>query len=70
MQMVVIQIVRIENECIGCEWPCIYESCPYWAVARLYCDECEEEKQLYWYDNQQLCLDCIEARLERVEYDD
>ena len=63
-------MIRVENECIGCDWPCIYESCPYWAVARLYCDECEEEKQLYWYDNQQLCLDCIEARLERVEYDD
>ena len=63
-------MIRIENECVGCEWPCIYESCPYWAVARLYCDECEEEKQLYWYDSQQLCLDCIEARLERVEYDD
>lgn len=63
-------MVRIENECVGCDWPCIYEACPYWAVARLYCDECEEENQLYWFDGQQLCLDCIEARLERVEYED
>ena len=63
-------MIRIENECVGCDWPCIYESCPYWAVARFYCDECEEENQLYWWDDCQLCLDCIEARLERVEYDD
>ena len=63
-------MVRIENECCDCGLPCIYESCPFWAVARLYCDECEEEKTLYWFDDQQLCLDCIEARLERVEYDE
>ena len=63
-------MVRIENECCDCDLPCIYESCPFWAVKRLYCDECEEENQLYWFDDQQLCLDCIEARLERVECDD
>ena len=63
-------MIRFENECVGCEWPCIYEACPYWAVARTYCDECEEENQLYWWDEQQLCLGCIEARLERVEIDD
>lgn len=63
-------MVKTENECCDCGLPCTYESCQYWAVTRLYCDECEEENQLYWFDGQQLCLDCIEARLERVEYDD
>ena len=61
---------KVENECVGCDWPCIYEACPYWAVKRFYCDECEEENQLYWWDGQQLCLGCVEARLERVEEDD
>ena len=64
-------MVRTENECCGCELPCIYESCPFWAVSRFYCDECDsEEDTLYWWDGQQLCLGCVEARLERVEYDE
>lgn len=64
-------MIITENECVDCGLPCIYESCPYWAVTRLYCDECyNEEETLYWWDNQQLCLGCIEARLERVEYDE
>jgi hypothetical protein len=63
-------MIRTENECVECNLPCIYESCPFWAVKRFYCDECEEENQLYWWDGQQLCLGCVEARLERVEEDD
>lgn len=64
-------MVRTENECVDCGLPCIYESCPYWAVTRLYCDECgNEEEVLYWWDDEQLCLYCIEARLERVDVDE
>lgn len=66
-------MIRIENECVGCppDIGCIGNSCPYWSVTRFYCDECDnEEDVLYWWDGQQLCLDCIEARLERVEYYD
>lgn len=64
-------MVKTENECVGCDWPCIYEACPYWAVTRHYCDCCGEEADvLYYWDYGELCLDCIEARLERVEYDD
>lgn len=61
-------MVRTENECVDCGLPCLYESCPNWAVIRLYCDECDDECDvLYWFDNEQLCLDCIEERLERVD---
>lgn len=64
-------MIITENECVDCGLPCMYESCIYWAVTRLYCDECDnEESVLYWWDDQQLCLDCIEARLEMVEVDD
>lgn len=64
-------MIVTENECCDCGLPCLYESCPYWAVTRLYCDDCgNEEHRLYWWDNRQLCLDCIEALLERVEYDE
>ena len=63
-------MIEIGNECVGCDLPCIYEACPYWAVVRMYCDECKDENQLYWWDNKQLCLGCIEAQLERVEYNE
>ena len=63
-------MIKIENECVDCGLPCLHESCPYWAVKRFYCDECSDEANLYWYEDEQLCLDCIEKRLERVKYDD
>lgn len=64
-------MIITENECVDCGLPCIYESCPYWAVTRFYCDCCSnEEEQLYWWGNEQLCLDCIEKRLIKVSCDD
>lgn len=64
-------MVKTENECCDCGLSCLYESCPYWAVTRYYCDRCKSEVDtLYWWGRQQLCLDCIEIQLERVEVDD
>ena len=56
-------MVRIENECVGCDYPCIGKrACPLTHVRRCYCDRCKEEVDtLYWFDNgEQLCLWCIE----------
>ena len=33
-------MVRIENDCVGCDLPCI-SSCPYREVEHYYCDECK-----------------------------
>ena len=65
-------MIKIENECVDCppDIGCIGNSCPYLHVPRFYCDECGDEAELYWYDDQQLCIDCIEKRLDKVEYDD
>jgi hypothetical protein len=66
-------MIRIENECVGCplEIGCLGEACPYKNVVRYYCDECKDEyEHIYHYDGQELCIDCIEKRLERVEYND
>ena len=67
-----IQMIEIENECVGCpgELGCIGNSCRYMNVVRFYCDGCGEEKQLYYWDGIELCIDCIEHKLERVEYDE
>ena len=63
-------MIAIENECVDCGLPCIYESCPYYQVMRLYCDSCGEEENLWYFDGEQLCLSCILERLERVEYNE
>ena len=61
-------MIKVENECVDCGLPCMHESCPNYAVTRLYCDECGDEADiLYWFEDEQLCLDCIEGRLEVVE---
>lgn len=64
-------MVRIESDCCDCGLPCLYGACPHYKAVRYICDCCEEEiDDLYYFDNQELCLDCIEQRLERVEIDD
>lgn len=65
-------MIRIENECVGCppEIGCFRNSCPYWAVKRYYCDNCEDERKLYWFNGKQLCIGCIEEQLEEVVYDE
>lgn len=57
------------SECVGCpsDLGCIYEACPYYKVTRYYCDECEAETELYHFDGQELCADCILDRLDKVE---
>ena len=58
---------EITNECVGCDLPCMGSSCPNRNVVRLYCDKCKEEAVLYDYNGQELCIDCIEKTLDKVE---
>ena len=64
----VIQMNKIENECVGCQADlgCLGNMCPYKNVVRFYCDQCKDEAKLYWFDGEQLCISCIEDRLEEV----
>lgn len=65
-------MIAIESDCVDCtaEMGCLYEACPYYRVVRYYCDRCgSEEHTLYWWNNEQLCLDCIVNDLEEVYHD-
>lgn len=57
---------KYENECVSCE-TCIGSSCPKRSVLHFYCDDCESETDLYYFDGQELCIDCIIQQLEKVE---
>ena len=63
-------MIKVENECVNCGFPCLREACRYYAVVRMYCDRCKTEDELYYFEGDQLCADCILKSLERVEYDD
>ena len=64
-------MVTYENECCDCEvpaYPCLGSSCPNRHVKHYYCDDCRDDvEKLYRFDGEELCLDCVEKRLEVVE---
>lgn len=59
---------EIVDECLDCppELGCLGEGCPNRNKVVFKCDECGEEVQLYEYDGQELCIDCIKGMLEKV----
>ena len=62
-------MIRVESGCVDCGLPCMHETCPNYKVVVYECDCCGDEVDvLYDFDGQELCLDCIENKLERVEY--
>lgn len=59
---------RYENECVGCpDGKCLGDACSKRNVLRYYCDKCDEEAELFKYGGKELCIDCIEAMLDKVE---
>ena len=64
------KLIVVESECVDCpkELGCIYEACPYYKVTRYYCDCCHDEvDDLYIWDNEELCADCVLKQFEKVE---
>lgn len=57
---------RIENDCVDCGLPCI-DSCRYKNAVHFYCDECGDERELYHYNDRELCEFCVLEELEKVE---
>lgn len=61
---------KVEDQCVSCGLPCMGNACPYKNVVCYYCDKCGDETTLYHFDGEELCLDCIQERLEVVEGSD
>lgn len=59
-------MITYEDECVSCGLPCLGSSCPNRNVPHFYCDECEDEADLFEYDEEQLCIKCIEERLTKI----
>ena len=62
-------MIVFQNECVGCppEMGCLGSSCLFRNVEHHYCDECECDDQLYYFDDRELCIECIKEILEEVK---
>lgn len=58
-------MIEYENDCVDCDLPC-FSSCKYLHYPHYYCDECGEEETLYYFENKELCIKCIQKLLEKV----
>ena len=61
-------MIKHQNDCVGCAetFPCIGDVCCYRNVPHYHCDECGEEDALYYFDDDELCIHCVEKRLNKV----
>ena len=64
-------MTRKESGCVRCGLPCIGDACPNYRVTRLICDICgEEPEELYCFDGEELCAECVLKRLDKVKLED
>lgn len=66
-------MIYYEDNCFCCEssgYPCIGRYCPNRNVKMYECDKCNEEVDygnLFHWNGQEFCIDCIKEELEKVE---
>ena len=64
-------MITYEDECCGCateSYPCMGSACLNRHVLHLYCDKCKEDvDNLYEYEGEQVCVDCILKDFKKVE---
>ncbi len=57
-------MIKFENQCYGCDIPCVGSSCSQLNVEVHYCDTCGEEA-IYSIDNEDFCYECLKDYLEQ-----
>ena len=57
-------MLKYENQCCDCPIGCI--DCGRKRVPVRYCDHCGEPDTLYYFDDEELCIECIKDRLDEV----
>lgn len=68
-------MIRVTDDCVNCNaslYPCLGGYCSLKDVPHYYCDKCGnevDEGELYYYDNEEVCIDCIIEDLEVVKYE-
>ena len=61
-------MVKIENQCVGCDLPCMGESCINRNVEVHYCDKCGEElDEIFEVDGEELCEECLKDMFRKED---
>ena len=63
-------MIEFKSECVDCpiEIGCLGDSCPKRNIPHLICDCCGEDvEELYGYDGEQLCKDCLLDAVPKIE---
>lgn len=64
-------MIKFEDECVGCDLPCLGNVCNYKHVPHLYCDDCGSDVDILYTDNNsQLCVDCYLAIADKITIED
>ena len=67
-------MIKYENDCCGCateSYPCMGSACPYRTVKHLCCDRCGSDcEELYKYDGEELCEECLLKVFEKITLED
>lgn len=58
-------MLKYENGCVGCQLPCLYNSCPYYRIPVNYCDKCGDYADIN-LDGEDFCIPCAEKRLDSL----
>ncbi|MDE6501044.1 MAG: hypothetical protein K2L10_03065 [Ruminococcus sp.] len=56
---------KIEDDCVGCDIYCC--DCGLQHAEHLYCDQCGYEDSLYRFNDEEICIDCIEKAMSGEE---
>lgn len=57
-------MIKYEDKCVMCGMGCI--DCGRRNQAVRVCDNCGSQEQLYRIDGDELCVECLETRLEKA----
>ncbi len=54
-------MTKVENHCVDCGLPCLYDNCPFRNVEVYYCDSCHKQIDgaVYHVDGKDMCKDCF-----------
>lgn len=59
-------MVKIENDCVECDLHCLGDACPLRNSKHYYCDDCGDEAEIYDYNGEELCVDCLLKRFKKI----
>lgn len=59
-------MIEYVSGCVDCGFPCMGTACPNHTIPEYHCDECGDDGDIYEYEGEELCADCLLRRHRKV----